>query len=876
MKNLLSIGLTTLVLSGLTACGGSSGDGGAVNNEYRFTLEPLAPGDRPWILLEGAAMDPKHLTFNTDFEYLDQGSSHGVGDRYPSTLNEINRSLLSYNNNATALSDIAISYDITSSNTSVVSFENGRLVANSPGKASLTITLDTTKSLGDVFDTDDVNFSGFQGTYEFGEVTVCPYVDMDLEVGSTQASTFYQDSEATLHAISYITQSFDIVSATVIGYPEIDLEALSGAGLTADDCSLKRTTNNNSVEVNPLIHAEASLRDFAYNDNFATQTNIELLGFGFPNITMSRITSFSNAEITAAGFGGNIVPNAINPVTVEAFSSELNATVDISHFYFASGINNDYSGVVGLAIKEEDATIGGSYNIELQQTHLDTLTAGPYPVKEGIANAKLNKKSGLPGSTFKVLSSLTVEDQTYDTSQLFNINGSATDLTAGLIDNSNGVSTFNAGNTFTVFDSLQGRFSVYIDDRIDLNFVVGNTTDAAIRGRWVQADTGEDHFIAQHSVHDYTVVSDDLITFQDSQNRTASLIRTGIDNVAVSGTVDVVQDPAASSLVYAKPGYSANSLGGIADIDLVLENVNTGEEIDVSVAEDGTFSEEVPTGEYDVSGTASSGDISYEINTRITVENDSTDTGTLNLAQVGLYNFDFTISGCDNGYKCYPGRSYNFTITAKNIGYIAASGIIPTIGNGSTIDHPEVSSSNVPAAQIISGMGPGDTITYTFSATFNTPSEDTLVEIPISLYDSANDRTWSDTVYVNLSAYPSVNINIKGYNAGATTIRGYLLAEGRTPIRVDGSDLTIKVPNEPGASYELILANDSYNQETPYGVANNTSLFTSDFTGFTDVGRNENADDTSAGAQPVNNGEKFISYISAGDVDHYLINIPTP
>ncbi len=898
----LKLGILSLSLLGLMACGGEDGADGATNNRFDFQLTPLAAGERPWILLEGAQIEPKHLSFKIDRNYFDNGTvSETSSTNTTSTINEqINRQMQDWLDSINQVSDIEVSADITSSNTNVIAYENGKLVAIAPGKANLTITLDTSKPLSSVFDTSDIDFTGFQDTYEFGEVTVCPYVDVDLGIKSDNVNTLIQDAQAPLHAITYLPDTSDYskgVFTSVKAYAEIDTDKLAAAGLTIEDCSTQTKLTNDFREVSPLIHNSVSIDALTAGEKFFTQSGVDLLGFNFPNVTMSRITSISNPQLTAVGYGGKLVLNALNPFTVEAQSSELGGTVDISHFYLSEDNKmNDYSFVLGLALVSDidncAATFcvnpaDASYTIQLTHTELPNLSSEALLIKEGIADIKLNKITGLPGETFTVNTNLTVDGVVYDTSELFFLGHSGVDLTAAYFDNlSNGDNVSTIGNSFVVHKAHNGKLSQYTDDRIDINFITGDSTEQAIRGRWVQADTGEDHYIAAHSTFSYSNVSDNLITYQTSANQTATLLRAGIDNVTVSGSVNIVEEASAqvNSVQVSDSSTSplarsftpqARGLSGIGSIDLILKNVNTGDETEVTVDEAGNFNEEVPTGIYDVDGTVVDGGVTYAIETQITVERDATDTGKLNLAKVGLYNFDVSISGCEHDYKCYAGKTYTFTVTAKNTGLIAADGIFVTIGNGSTIDHSEVASSNVPASQVISGMDRGDTLNYTFTARFNTPLQDTVIDIPITLYDSANDRTWEDAVSIKLSQYPSRKVNIKAYNANALAeVRGYLMLEGRTPIRVDGTDSAITIPNKPGASYELIIANQEYSKSTPYGVANDVTLIPNDFSGFNDVNINESTDNTAAGAQAVNNGVKFISYISAGDVDHYTINIP--
>jgi len=878
--NALMKGALSLSMLGLVACIDSGGNDEEDIYTQHYQLEAYPAGSRPWIMLEGAALDPLYLTFNiTQSVYINGEPEDDNTVTYLRELITINNAI--YNPEVGTPDESALTITATSSNTSVVAIENGKLVGKAPGKATISLNIDISDQYKSHIENSDNKIEGFQGSHEYGEIVVCPYVDVDLGLVSPFVQTLEQDAHAPLHAVSYIYEKTDngeqrVIETNIKAYPEIDVERLAEAGLTISDCDIRE--NSSQVEIgsqsfNPVIHSEVTPYDFyRYDDGdgFLTVSGISLMGFDFPNASISKVNSLSDFEITELGYGGYLVPNALNPIKIEAFSSELNQTVEVTNLYFSeSNLANDYSYNLGVPVDEQEEGIFNS--IQLLHNHLPELTSDSLQIKNGAPNFKLDKVSGLPGTTFTVISSLLVDGVEYDTSGVFALqNGSAPHLTSFYVDEDK----LKVGNQFTVYDSTEGTVGIWNENElISSKYITGDATDEAIRGRWVQADTGQDHYIAAHSTNEYSQVTDNLITYPAGSGKTATLIRTGINNVALSGNVNVVTDDSGSNLVFTRDGYSADSLGGIGNIDLVLENVNTGEEVEVTVAEDGSFNEEVPTGEYDVSGTVVDGDITYNIETRITIEKDATDAGNLNLAEVGLYNFDVALSGCLYDYKCYADQSYTFTIKVTNTGYIAASGIQATIADMS--GHENVTAWDVPGLPI-SGAARGDDIEYTFTATFNQPSEDTVIEVPITLTD-ANARTWEDVVKINLSAYDPVDVSIKAYNFGASAnVRGYLLVEGRTPIRVNGSDSTITVPNIPGASYELILANEEFNQETPYGVANNATLTESDFDGFNDLSRNENADDTAAGAQVVNDGESFISYISAGDVDHYTINLPTP
>jgi hypothetical protein len=865
----LNIGIIGLSLLGLAACD-SGGGGEAINTKFDYTVTPLAADERPWVILEGAQIEPtKHLLFSIKQDYYEEGILT-TGSPYVSTIDEqINVQL------QRRADDIEVSAEVTSSDPSIIAFENGKLVAKSVGTANLTITLDTTKPLSGVLDLSDYDFTGFQGTYDFGEVTVCPYTNVILNVRNSGLSTDISDSTQVFETVGLsVNEQLDIINST----------AVEDAGLTPEQCRQTDPNRNDSA----YIADSVSDNDFFEQFSAGTQSGINLLGFGFPNITMTKVSQFTNPRITEAGYDGKLALNAVNPLTIMATSPELNKDIEVTGYYLAAG-NGGYD-VPGISIGSENCSevsycVGSdevNHTISLSALNLPTVSSSSLAVYQGIPNIGLSQTTGLPGTTFSVTSTLLLDGQIYDTTRFLRADSwtSGVEATTAAVNSSG--TTF-LGNTFTVSQAEIG--SVTIGSGLNektLRYVTGAATDAGIRGRWVQADTGQDHHIGNHDTNAYTAINNDQITYQTPDNTTATLLRAGIENVAVSGSVNVVEETAAqannftfndsnSSALARNFTPTARSLAGIGSIDMVLTNVNTGEATEVTVDAGGNFEETVPTGVYDVTGTVIDGGITYLLDTRITVEKDATDTGRLNLAKVGLYNFDVAISGCEYGYKCYAGQQYTFIITARNTGFIASSAVEAVI---TTPNHANVSQFTI-TSNPITGAAQGDSIQYQFTATFTQPAQDTVIEVPITLSDSSG-RTWEDTLKVNLSQYPATSVNILAYNDGAAAnVRGYLMLEGRTPIRVNGASNSIKVPNKPGASYELILANQEYNQETPYAVsfaATTSQQQISDATGI--VSKNESADDVLDGATQLDPSEFNIAYISAGDVDYYLINIP--
>jgi len=848
-----------------------------------------SPEPGPNRLLVGSSTPiEKSLSFPLSVSYTSEGQSESTFD-YSTQIAYISQ--VAWDNFSWAVDSgttISTSTTATSSDGNIVAVENGLLVAKNPGKA--TITYDV--SAGDIL-------PELSGSYS-GEVIVCPVQDVMLNMVDFTFTDGQTPREFT------IVNNQDSGYKVLIANPIIDFSALSNHGLTQDDCPTEIINSHHPYESKFLNAVQNMGNGFSINGKevpslkSTSQSTFsqpaELLGLDYSHITLSVTTNdLTNVRVTEAGFDGVWVANVINPIKVMAYSNALQKDVDVSHYYLNDGTGN--TGVLGLPIYADgtchDATqaicitskADGSFdNLSLtlgNNTYpVDTLhnvETASMPVVVGANRVSLNTNSALPGTLIKIENELLANGKSYDISHLSYIDN-ASYISGSLSHFSNSGENFSLGNGEAnwVFDleSISNRIQSSNLRTSALNVTTGEPTNVNIRGRWVQVDTGKDHWIVANSPNTYTTLGDDQLTYE-AHDGTKTLVRASVDSVAVTGSVNVVEEATAQfSSLNRSFSPSARGLSGIGSIDLILKNVNTGEKTEVEVeTATGNFSENVPTGIYDVSGTVKDGEISYAVDTQITVEKDATDTGKLNLAKVGLYNFDFEISGCEHDYKCYSGKNYTFTITATNSGYIASPDVVASITDIS--DNENVASFSI-ESKPITGAAPGDKITYQVAMSFNKPLTDTVVELPMTLRDS-DGRTWEETIHIPLSSHDPLQVNILAYNDNTpASVRGYLMLEGRTPIRVDGSGSTITVPNKAGATYELILGNQEYNQSTPYGVGVATALAAVDFTGFEDISLNEPADDVVGGATQLEAAptDKLISYISAGDVDYYLISIP--
>ncbi len=876
--------LTGAIL-GLVACGGdSSGESESV--ERIGYIGGGNFGDRDDFnprLLVGST-----LSIGDNFTaYLEFQPSDGPVDGNFVTLEELEAK---WNTGSPAISNpVTVSYTASSSNIAVIAIENGNIVAKQPGKATISYT---------------VNMPPVQNNVEIstGEIIVCPYADVALSFGDiAELGVEFRlpnaGSPVELTAINNASKTIR-VSAT----PVIDASTLEQYGLNADECPTDFISATDTTKSSLYYQAITKLNGDAddlevFSHKEAVSQAAKFFGIDFPNITLTRVSAIENPRITQAGFDDSWILNTINPVTVMAFSTELQKDVDVSHYYIAPhavytgvlglpicsgdfcGRYIDYNGIIDTSVAVNDTTasfvLWGNGDDVLPQVDTPNLA-----IVKALQRESMNTTHGEIGTVIKVKSELLANDRIYNVSNLYmdqnrrnNILNARNnpdfqiDLATQTFSN-----MFRTNHPDGSISLLNGAIGIFNNGLFagftTTKMAFGAPTDVTYRGRWVQLDNGEEYWILPHSSVVYTKIDDNHLSYTGNDGKTKHLLRTGVDTVALNGSVNLIEEAAVeerkiNSGIQSRSLGQTRGLGGIASIDMILSNVNTGEKTTVSVDDTGNFTETVPTGDYKLQGTIEDNSILYNVDKKITVEKNITYAGKLNLAKVDLYNFESNISGCEHNYKCYGNKNYQFTITVKNTGLIDSSGVIAAIEDIS-VTNPLVTSFTTDNLDI-SGYAVGDSKTYTFNMTFSQPAEDTVIEVPFSITD-INSRTWSDTLYIPLSKYDPMTINVIGARAN-------IIIDGRTALPINGS---VTVPKKFGSTYELIVSNEAFSTEAVYGIGIDAPIVEEDLIGFTDLPLNEPDDNMTGGATELNLNDKHVSYISVGDVDFYQIVITDP
>ena len=413
----------------------------------------------------------------------------------------------------------------------------------------------------------------------------------------------------------------------------------------------------------------------------------------------------------------------------------------------------------------------------------------------------------------------------------------------------------------------------------------GTEVPLNLQGQWAYVDSGEKVWLGARTNLDYTQIDDNLLQ-HTSQGNTYHLIRAGIQNVQVQGSVKALGsvNPAFKYLPKASADYplQANGAGGIAGINVILTNVqDQSTRLETVTDSFGDFGGQIPSGSYEFSATDDTGNTATA---QVTVEDESKDLGEFTLVPGSLYNFkseiydeffyhqdnDF-LDTTDDDFFYFGSKDgqdeiiYSKILLVQNIGDQTVSGLSFTL----SMNDPDVRSFSYD--NILGGMGPGQVIGIPISMSFRRPAADKELSIDVSIRDIQN-RTWSDHASLTLSSQIPVELNItsKTDNSGFLSgVTGYVVTPGRTLKQViqNGS---VTVPYVPGAEYEVVFSNPSIETESAYGLGFGIALSQSVFDSFTETGRNE-PDNTSATATNLSLYDSMVAYTHVGDVDNFRL-----
>ena len=382
--------------------------------------------------------------------------------------------------------------------------------------------------------------------------------------------------------------------------------------------------------------------------------------------------------------------------------------------------------------------------------------------------------------------------------------------------------------------------------------------DLHLRGKWLYIDTGVELQITSEILNNstYEIIDDNFLRITEV-NKIRYLMRSGINNVRVSGQVASLDSSGSN-----KPG--ARKYNGVGGVKVVLRNLDD-EELDkeIETNEEGRFdTNDVVSGNYSVE-IPIDGEPSIEL-PDVEVEGNEVDLGIITLTESGIYNFK-SEAVFDDEYM-YTNKVYKGFIKVNNIGDTDGVGLSYEIKTDSSVVNEliaEQSLGTVPA-----GSFKEIPVTLRFNDITN-QSGRAEVKISVTIRDAQHNQ-WDDLIVFDV--YNTlVQINI---DTDLADVNGYLVVPGHNLVDISTKSTSLNVPYQAGKSYSLVLSNSDLTKETPYSVGVGKRII--DFDGFNDTSAFEPTDgavESESNAHKIKVNEAVASYLHAGDVDFYLIDM---
>ena len=433
-----------------------------------------------------------------------------------------------------------------------------------------------------------------------------------------------------------------------------------------------------------------------------------------------------------------------------------------------------------------------------------------------------------------------------------------------------------------------------IEQNGSVEFDVGPAVPSVQQGRWNYVASGKSRWIGSNSASAFTTIDTNML--KDNADNSI-LIRAGISNVEVSGTLDSLL-PLTSATVNSATKAARSGLSGIGGIDVILQNLESGKSTTVQTDVNGNFNAQVETGEYLITSETNRDDNGetqvVKIEANATVDGESTDIGNFTLTPVDDYNFKASLLATDLaffGYSTQVIYSRNIRITntgAKNISGARArisvdygSGFVRTHG---VFVNGQVVSTDADGYFLIGGIAAKNssaaagTYDIELRIAFYEASADTNIPVTVDIKDS-RDYVWTDRVQLPLSASKAARVKIYARNGNAAgNVNGYIVTPGRTLVRlsVNSTDpVYYDVPFKVDDSYQIILSNNGVSTESAYSLGIATTADITSLQAFTDVNRYESGegDNSAEFATPILYGEEKQSYLLTDDVDFYRFDM---
>ena len=381
--------------------------------------------------------------------------------------------------------------------------------------------------------------------------------------------------------------------------------------------------------------------------------------------------------------------------------------------------------------------------------------------------------------------------------------------------------------------------------------------DESLRGEWMYIHNGTKVYIDENFKDPITKVDNTLIKVEKN-GVIYHLMRSGIDTTVVSGNLHANTSAQLGSALQKGP---SRGIGNIGNINVVLSHItdkyNRKKE---TLSGTGKFEfDDVKSGKYTLEATA---DNNLTVTTDVDIYGEEISLGGFTLVNNDGYNFktEFVIDNSDSGYFYGSLKTYTGKLKIKNIGKVRGTGLNYTFSTDSTYVKEYTN-------EIVLGtVDVNKTIDIPFTISFGILDKAT-VTIPLNIIiKDVHNNEWVDTVFFHVYQTP-MNVNIATKEAN---VKGYIIAPGHELTPINTSNANILVPYRAGKKYFLVLSNPNVNSETPYSIGIDTDTLS--FDTFQDTSAHE-PNDKESQAFTIRPNESIVSYLHAGDIDYYVIDM---
>lgn len=382
-----------------------------------------------------------------------------------------------------------------------------------------------------------------------------------------------------------------------------------------------------------------------------------------------------------------------------------------------------------------------------------------------------------------------------------------------------------------------------------------NVVNPDFYGAWKYADDNSEVYITSNSTLSISQKDSNLLEVTTSTGAKRFLIRDGLKNVIVSGSVAEVNSPVIRGL---------RNTRSIANMNVILTNVKDSK-IKASVQTDsnGAFSSNtLPSGDYTISGTKD--DLSF--NTTLTLDKANQDLGNFTLVESQQNNFKTELIMNEHTtygkfIYGYEGLSYSGKVRIKNISNVQATGLSYVFDTNNSLIKSFVKTN------VLGTLEANQYIDIPFTVSFKqlqNLQED--IKVKITIKDVSN-TVWYDFITFKVYKRP-IQLNFKTIQSG---VNGFIVLSNYQVVQVNNfTSKTLYLPYLPSNPYYLYLSNATLSGETAYSIGHD--IATQDITNFTDTGIYE-PNNTEATSHMIGINSAISGYLHKGDLDIYKLDM---